>query len=262
MRQADVPSPVPGGGPATSFASASASAGGAASGEDSLRARLGRLGGLLPATNQELPAKAFWEIARRLSITRSLYYSARFHGRFLIGRGTKIVTQRTSRVEFSPDGWLLVGLHHHGPNRALINLGRDARIVVKGTSQIWRGAQVTVIRGGRLELGGKNIFNEDSRLICCKSISFGVSSGMSWNATVVDTDLHPITVDGRMLEQDRSVRLGDRAFVGAGATVLKGVTLGDGAIVGAGAIVTKDVPARCIVAGNPARVVHENIDWV
>jgi serine acetyltransferase len=33
------------------------------------------------------------------------------------------------------------------------------------------------------------------------------------------------------------------------------VAIGDNSIVGAGAVVTKDVPANCVVAGNPARIV-------
>lgn len=48
-----------------------------------------------------------------------------------------------------------------------------------------------------------------------------------------------------------------RASVGSGAVILAGVTVGEEAIVGAGAVVTKDVPARTIVAGNPARVIRQ-----
>lgn len=43
------------------------------------------------------------------------------------------------------------------------------------------------------------------------------------------------------------------AYIGTGATILPGVTVGECAIVGAGAVVTKDVPAKAIVAGNPAK---------
>lgn len=44
-------------------------------------------------------------------------------------------------------------------------------------------------------------------------------------------------------------------WIGAHATILKGVTIGDGAIVAAGAVVTRDVPPNTIAAGVPARIV-------
>lgn len=46
------------------------------------------------------------------------------------------------------------------------------------------------------------------------------------------------------------------ASIGSGATILSRVTIGEHAIVGAGSVVTTDVPARTIVAGNPARVLR------
>ena len=39
------------------------------------------------------------------------------------------------------------------------------------------------------------------------------------------------------------------------------MVIGDGAIVGAGSVVTKSVPAGAIVAGNPAKVIKQNITW-
>lgn len=46
------------------------------------------------------------------------------------------------------------------------------------------------------------------------------------------------------------------ASLGTGSTILGGVTIGEGAMVGAGSVVTRDVPARAIVAGNPAQVLR------
>ena len=53
--------------------------------------------------------------------------------------------------------------------------------------------------------------------------------------------------------------IGKRCFIGANAIIMAGITIGNSVIVGAGAIVTKDVPSNCIVVGNPARVIQQNI---
>ena len=44
------------------------------------------------------------------------------------------------------------------------------------------------------------------------------------------------------------------ASLGANATILCGVTIGEYAFVGAGAVVIRDVPPRAMVVGNPSRV--------
>jgi len=53
--------------------------------------------------------------------------------------------------------------------------------------------------------------------------------------------------------------IGSNCFIAVGAIILPGVKIGDEVIVGAGAVVTKDVPSNTVVAGNPARIIRENI---
>jgi acetyltransferase-like isoleucine patch superfamily enzyme len=55
------------------------------------------------------------------------------------------------------------------------------------------------------------------------------------------------------------IRIGSRCFIGAGALIVAGASIGDGSIVAGGAVVRNPVPADCIVAGNPARVVRRGI---
>jgi UDP-2-acetamido-3-amino-2,3-dideoxy-glucuronate N-acetyltransferase len=47
------------------------------------------------------------------------------------------------------------------------------------------------------------------------------------------------------------------ARIGVNATILPGRTVNEQGVVAAGAVVTRDVPARIIVAGNPARVLRD-----
>lgn len=38
------------------------------------------------------------------------------------------------------------------------------------------------------------------------------------------------------------------------------ITIGDNVIIGANAVVSSDIPSNSVVAGNPAKVVSNNID--
>jgi len=46
------------------------------------------------------------------------------------------------------------------------------------------------------------------------------------------------------------------ASIGANATILPGITIGEYALIGAGSVVTHDVPARAVIAGNPAKILR------
>jgi len=49
------------------------------------------------------------------------------------------------------------------------------------------------------------------------------------------------------------VSVADFAVIGARAVLMPGIQIGEHAVVGAGSVVYRDVPARFVVAGNPAR---------
>lgn len=53
--------------------------------------------------------------------------------------------------------------------------------------------------------------------------------------------------------------VGKRCFIGANAIIMCGIVIGDNVVVGSGSVVTKDIPSNCIAAGNPARILKENI---
>jgi acetyltransferase-like isoleucine patch superfamily enzyme len=78
---------------------------------------------------------------------------------------------------------------------------------------------------------------------------------------IYDTDFHSI-FDAERLPANvgiptKPVKIGDRAFVGAFATILKGVTIGEDSVVGACSVVAKSIPPGEIWAGNPAKFIKK-----
>ncbi|MBK7403926.1 MAG: sugar O-acetyltransferase [Phycisphaerales bacterium] len=72
------------------------------------------------------------------------------------------------------------------------------------------------------------------------------------------TATHPIDPIERAsgVELGRPITVGNDVWIGGHATICPGVTVGDAVVIGAGSVVTRDVPARTIVAGNPARPIR------
>ncbi len=54
---------------------------------------------------------------------------------------------------------------------------------------------------------------------------------------------------------DKEIVIEDDVLIGMNSIILKGVHIGARSVIGAGSVVTKDIPADCIAAGNPARVI-------
>jgi len=82
-------------------------------------------------------------------------------------------------------------------------------------------------------------------------ISIGAETLLAFKTLIVSHDPR--------FDADRAVVIGRRCFLGGGSMVLPGVTIGDESVVAAGAVVAHDVPSRCVVAGNPARIVSRDI---
>jgi serine O-acetyltransferase len=69
---------------------------------------------------------------------------------------------------------------------------------------------------------------------------------------------HHVTIGGRGGFYEVPA-IGNDVFIGAGATILGPVKIGDGAIIGAHALVLHDVPPHAVAAGNPARIIKQNV---
>ena len=167
-----------------------------------------------------------------------------------------------SRIEFTKGAFLLVGFLHYTPTPCSMHLGRGATLSVEGTVQIQRGARIFINDGAVLEMATNTFINDCTTVTCFERITFLEGSGVSWDCNILDTAVHEIVVEGKGRPRSQPIVLGERAWIGTGAIVLPGVHVGDNAIVAAGSVVAKDVPPGALVGGNPARIIHENVEWV
>ena len=76
-------------------------------------------------------------------------------------------------------------------------------------------------------------------------------------AVTIATVGHPINPKMREYMYTDPVTIGNDCWIGGNVTICPGVTIGDNTVIGTGSVVTKDIPANCVAAGNPCRVIRE-----
>jgi acetyltransferase-like isoleucine patch superfamily enzyme len=150
-------------------------------------------------------------------------------------------------------------------------LGDSNQIVIGGHSHI-RGELMIFGHGGRISIGEWCYVGVGTRIWSAASIEIGNRVLISHSVNIFDNLTHPLKATERHAQarqiftsghpreislDEKPIKIGDDAWIGACAMVLRGVSVGEGGVVAAGAVVTKDVPPYSVVAGNPAVVVRE-----
>jgi acetyltransferase-like isoleucine patch superfamily enzyme len=116
-----------------------------------------------------------------------------------------------------------------------------------------------VISPDRLKLGDYCWIGEGAVLDASGGMEIGEHTSIGLNCLVFT---HSSWLANMMLEnhsgsdliERKPVRIGKGCFIGGNSVIMPGVTIGDFATVQPLSVVAKDVPARSLVAGNPARV--------
>lgn len=139
-----------------------------------------------------------------------------------------------------------------------IELYENSEINVANTFFIHSGCDVMVFKNAKLNLGSGYI-NRYAKIRCYSEITIGHGVAISENVTIWDSDAHAIKGKEHLMTQP--IVIGSQVWIGTNVTILKGVTIGDGAIIASGAVVTNAIPARCLAAGIPAKVIKENVEW-
>lgn len=183
-------------------------------------------------------------------------------------------------AHFEPGCWTNGALPANvrvGPNTVIMGEFTFKRFYSQGDPALTVGAHCTmdgvhfaIGESGRVEIGDYCYFT-NAILLCELELCIGSYVVIGWNATIADTDFHPVAPTERIADAiacsplgqgrprpeivRRPVVIENDVWIGPNATILKGVHIGAGAFVEAGALVTRDVPPRARIIGNPAQII-------
>ena len=129
-----------------------------------------------------------------------------------------------------------------------------------------RKASFLVMPYAKLTIGN-NVGMSGPTIWCTNSITIGNNVHIGANCMIIDSDVHSLNYKDRNSLPEKKIdvahspiRIGDDAWIGLNCIILKGVSIGERAIIGAGSVVTKNIPADCIAAGNPCKILRTKLD--
>ncbi|MDF3070903.1 MAG: transferase hexapeptide repeat containing protein [Polyangiaceae bacterium] len=124
-------------------------------------------------------------------------------------------------------------------------------------SSIISTLELSVGRGGTLQIGDRVLINHGSSLGATKLVRIGERCNIGPQSILIDNSFHELDPERRNESPESApVILEDNVWLAARVIVLPGVTIGTNSVIGAGSVVTKDIPANVLAAGIPAKVIR------
>lgn len=123
---------------------------------------------------------------------------------------------------------------------------------------------IIVARGGNIDIGS-HVCMSGCTLYSVDSITIGKYTDIGAGCKIIDTDFHPLAYSDRCPRENKNrikhspIIIGEGCFLGANTVILKGTILGKNVVVGAGSVVSGIFPDNVIIAGNPAKIIKENM---
>lgn len=154
------------------------------------------------------------------------------------------------------------GTNLRARNNGFIFQGKGAEIHVGNGVMLERAVRLSLGDNARVIIGDNTYLGDGTCVLAVDEIKIGAGCAISWHVVIMDTSSHPVGQIGEKLETKIApVVIGDHVWIGSRAVILKGVQVGEGAIIANNSVVTRNVPPRTMVAGNPAKVIKENVAW-
>ena len=152
------------------------------------------------------------------------------------------------------DGYVWIRKIEIPRNHAEIEIGRNCALD-RGVTLICSGAASDV---PKIKISANTYINRNTIIDAIALIKIGRDCAIGPNCYLTDHD-HGLKLGLSPLQQPMIARqtiIGDRVWLGANVTILKGVNIGNDVSIGAGSVVTKDIISGAIAVGVPAKVLR------
>jgi acetyltransferase-like isoleucine patch superfamily enzyme len=107
-----------------------------------------------------------------------------------------------------------------------------------------------------LRAGRKVFINQCCTIYDMSGVDIGDEVMIGPNVSIITTGHALKPSERRAYVEAKPIVIKKGVWIAAGATIIGGVTIGENSVIAAGSVVTKDVPANCLAAGVPARVIR------
>jgi acetyltransferase-like isoleucine patch superfamily enzyme len=158
---------------------------------------------------------------------------------------------------------LAIGLDYVGfiHKNDLTVLNINGKLILSGDYTIGRGCRIDIGKNGTLSIGKGGYINANSRFIVMHELRIGADCAISWDCQFLDEDFHKINYAGRK-DQSNSIEIGNQVWIGCGAKIYKGSKIPDGCVIASDSVVKGVfIKENCLIGGNPAKIIKEQISW-
>lgn len=141
-------------------------------------------------------------------------------------------------------------------------VGKNSSFTAGSSVSIGPGTNVVVKNGASFSIGSGTYITSDTHIEAVHSIEIGSDCAISWGITIIDDDHHNIQYPGKKEKPLSGVKIGNKVWIGCNVTILKNAQIGDGCVIAAGSVVSGTYPPNSLIAGNPAKIIQSDINWV
>lgn len=139
--------------------------------------------------------------------------------------------------------------------------GYGSTTTIAHSVSIGPGVNIIVKDNAHLSIGESTYFTSDMHIEVVNKLEVGANCAISWGVTIIDDDHHELLDGNGKPKIKAAVSIKDHVWIGCNVTILKGTQIGNNCVVAAGSVVKGDFPDNVLIAGNPARVIKQNISW-